>query len=96
MALCRLVFLALVSCTLAEDPKIYFVEKFEGGKWFKSLYCSAQFCQFRLLQQAYIFYHSDLNFQSKVTKIDGLNLLSREVTVENSCGLLENFTAMLT
>lgn len=30
MALCRLVFLALVSCTLAEDPKIYFVEKFEG------------------------------------------------------------------
>lgn len=30
MALGRLVFLALVSCILAEDPKIYFVEKFEG------------------------------------------------------------------
>lgn len=43
-----------------------------------------------------IFYHSDLNFQSRVTKIDGLNLLSREVTVENSSGLLENFTAMPT
>ena len=30
MALGRLVFLALVSCILAEDAKIHFVEKFEG------------------------------------------------------------------
>lgn len=30
MALGRLIFLALVSCILAEDPKIHFVEKFEG------------------------------------------------------------------
>ena len=96
MALCRLIFLALVSCTLAKDPTIYFVEKFEGGH---ITVTNAQFCPFDFLQRSWckvIFYRSVLNFQIKVTKIDGLNLLSREATVENSCGLLENFTAMPT
>lgn len=55
--------------------------------------------QFHSLQRSWckqIFYRSVLNFQIRVTKIDGLNLLSREVIVENSCGLLGNFTAMPT
>ncbi|XP_073227225.1 calreticulin-like isoform X1 [Porites lutea] len=42
MALGRLVFLALVSCILAEDPKIYFVEKFEDesytDRWVESTF----------------------------------------------------------
>lgn len=42
MAICRLVFLALVSCTLAKDPTIYFVEKFEEqsyqDRWIESTF----------------------------------------------------------
>ena len=41
-------------------------------------------------------HHSVLNFQSRVTKIDGLILLTREAIVESSCGPLESFTAMPT
>lgn len=97
MALGRLVFLALVSCILAEDPKIYFVEKFEGK--LASNHCSklSKFCQFRLfdllLKQAYFL--KFCYFQTKVGKIDGLNLLSRGAMLENSSGRLENFTTML-
>lgn len=42
MELCRLIFLALVSCVLAEDPKVYFVEKFEDeaytDRWVESTF----------------------------------------------------------
>ena len=43
MAFCRFLFLAIVSCVLAKDPKIYFVEKFEGKLWFKILQVSQEF-----------------------------------------------------
>lgn len=77
----------------------YNLLRWEIWRWVYITVTNAEFCPFDFLQRSWcrvIFYRSVLNFQIKVTKIDGLNLLSREATVENSCGLLENFTAMPT